>query len=70
MAVANVKYARLCVFCKYWYDPTNAYLKPRNPRGGFWEYEQNATAICQQWGLKKRANASCPKFELKLPLPK
>jgi hypothetical protein len=70
MAVANVKHARLCAFCKYWYDPTNAYIKPRNPRGGFWEYDPNARAVCQIWGLPKRANAACPKFEPKVVVPK
>jgi hypothetical protein len=70
MAVANVKNARLCVFCKFWYDPTNAYMKPRNPAGGFWEYDPQAVAVCQQWGLKKRSNSSCPKFQPKIHVPK
>ena len=70
MAVANVKYARLCAFCKYWYDPVNAHIKPRQPQGGFWEYDPNAVNVCQLWGLKKRANASCPKFEAKVHVPK
>jgi hypothetical protein len=26
--------------------------------------------MCQQWGLKKRANASCPRFQPKVHVPK
>jgi hypothetical protein len=70
MAVANVKYARLCAFCKFWYDPTNAHIKPRNPMGGFWEYDAQAVSLCQIWSLKKRSNASCPKFVAKMHVPK
>jgi hypothetical protein len=62
MAVANFKNARLYVFCKFWYDPTNAYMKPRNPAGGFWEYDPQTVAVCQQLGLKKQSNSSGPKF--------
>lgn len=70
MAVANVKVARLCAFCKYWYDPTNQHIQPRSPAGGFWEYDPKAKALCQRWSLPKHGNASCPHFEAKIFVPK
>ena len=24
-----------CAFCKYWYDPTNQYIRPQNPKNFF-----------------------------------
>jgi hypothetical protein len=39
MSVANVRYALLCVFSKYWYDSTKAHMKPKTPAEGFWEYD-------------------------------
>ena len=47
MAVANVKYARLYAFCKYWYDPTHEHMKPKSPAGGFWEYDPQTVCVSQ-----------------------
>jgi hypothetical protein len=70
MATTNVKIAKLCAFCKYWYDPTNQHIKPKNPMGGFWEFDMNAVCLCQKWSLKKRANASCKFYDPKVHVPK
>lgn len=70
MAITNIKNSKLCAFCKYWYDPTNQHIKVKSPLGGFWEFDQNASSMCLLWGLKKRANASCPKYQPKIPTTK
>jgi len=31
-----------CAFCKYWYDPTNQYIRPQNPKNGIWKFETTA----------------------------
>jgi hypothetical protein len=69
MATANVKHTKICAFCKYWYDPTNQHIKPKNPMGGFWEFDDKAVCKCLMLSLPKRANASCPKYEAKVPVP-
>ena len=56
---------RKCAFCKYWYDPTNAYINPRNPRMNLWELDSNATCICIQKNIKLPASSVCSKYECK-----
>ena len=30
MKMINIKNTKICAFCKYWYDPTNSAIKPKN----------------------------------------
>lgn len=39
MPTANIKTAKKCAFCKYWYDPTNSAISPRSPKINLWEYD-------------------------------
>lgn len=55
-----------CAFCRYWYDPTNQYIKPQDPKHGIWKFEMNAKCLCLKCNLQKRAGMRCDKFENKL----
>lgn len=66
MKTANIKHSRICAFCKFWYDPANAAIAPRNPVGGFWDYNDQVWNVCTSYGSKRRAGAGCNRFECKL----
>ena len=55
-----------CAFCKYWYDPTNQYIQPQNPKNGIWKFEQTAKCVCLKTNLKMGAGMQCSKFENKI----
>ncbi len=55
-----------CAFCKYWYDPTNQYIKPQDPKHGIWKFEATARCMCLKYNLSKGSAMCCEKFENKL----
>ena len=56
---------RKCAFCRHWYDPTNSAITPVKAK--MWEYDQSKTSVCRKRNnLKKKACATCNKFECKL----
>lgn len=55
-----------CAFCKYWYDPTNQYIKPKTPTLGMWQYESSAKSMCLAKNNQMSASHQCPKFENKI----
>lgn len=66
--VVNVKNSsiRKCAFCKYWYDITNTAIRPRAPKGGFWEFDPMARKQCLRRSNEQPATYCCPMFECKL----
>lgn len=62
----NIKNTKICAFCKYWYDPTNSAIKPKNTVVWFWEYNSNANNECIKTNLNKSAWNLCRKYECKL----
>ncbi len=69
MPTFNVKNSsKICAFCKYWYDPTNSVISPKEPRLGIWNYDANATNVCTKRGGQHRACIpGCPDYECKIP---
>lgn len=55
-----------CAFCKYWYDPTNQYIKPQDAKHSLWKFETAAKCICLKNNLKMGAGMRCDKFENKI----
>lgn len=55
---------RMCAFCKHWYDPAGACIRPKSPN--FWEYDPDAKNKCLIIGVTKPSWTSCNKFESKL----
>lgn len=56
-----------CAFCKYWYDPTNQYIKPSDTKHSIWKFEMNARCLCLKYNLQKGASMRCSYFENKIP---
>lgn len=55
-----------CAFCKYWYDPTNQYIKPHIPQHGYWKFEPYVRCKCLKTNLDSASQMNCSKFENKL----
>lgn len=65
----NVKSARCCAFCKYWYDPTNSAISPKAPNINLWEFDNSIRNKCLQKNIEILASsAPCPKYECKVPI--
>ncbi len=66
----NVKNGyQVCAFCKYWYDPGNTAIKPKDPQHGMWEYDSEAKSYCtiHQGQTIALAKSRCSHFECKIP---
>ena len=67
MMLINVKSSKYCAICKYWYDPTNAYITPHNPVMNMWKIEKTAKCKCLlRAGGEVSATFFCSKFERKI----
>lgn len=66
-ATFDIKKAKKCAFCKYWYDPANSNISPKNPRMGLWQInDTNKTSTCLKSNLKVPAHSTCFKYECKI----
>ena len=55
-------------FCKYWYDPTNSAIFPKDTRIGAWEYDYEAKMLCIKTNQKRLGGAiACKDYECKIP---
>lgn len=64
----SIKNCKKCAFCKYWYDPTNSAIEPRNSRINMWTVDENAKRTCTKLNVEKSATAFCGKYECKLEI--
>ena len=63
----NIRSVKRCAFCRFWYDPTNAYINPIAPKVGLWEYESSAKCKClKSTSLERAAGHMCGQYECKL----
>ena len=59
----NVKITKKCAICKYWYDPTNSVIFPKNPKIGIWEItDTDKKSKCIKTNLNTRAGGMCSKY--------
>ena len=65
-ATLGIPSMKKCAFCKYWYDPTNQYIRPQNPKNGIWKFETTARCVCLKTNLEMGAGMQCSKFENKI----
>lgn len=65
-AYANNPSGKVCAFCKYWYDPANAAIRPKQIRSGRWEYDRDAESVCMNCKFNRHAWQHCNKFESKV----
>lgn len=64
----NVRGTKKCAFCIHWYDPTNSYIRPKNPLVNQWEFDFNAKCQCIKRGTVTKSTAFCPHYECKVPI--
>lgn len=65
-AYLNSASGKVCAFCKHWYDPANAAIRPKQVRVGHWEYDRDAENVCMDWKRNRHSWQHCKKFESKL----
>lgn len=68
MIDVNVKKAKKCALCKYWYDPTNSAIEPKIPSANIWSMDETQKRKCLKKNSDMRAWVSCPKYECKLDI--
>jgi hypothetical protein len=69
MVNLNIKNAKKCAFCKYWYDPTNSAISPRNPKTNQWTItDEHCKKKCLQKNYDMGSTAFCGKYECKLDI--
>ncbi len=68
MSVVNIKTAKKCAFCKYWYDPSNSAISPRSPGINLWEFDDKCKKKCLQRNYNMSASAFCGKYECKVEI--
>lgn len=68
MQYSNIKVAKRCVFCKYWYDPTNSAISPRAPQINLWNFDEKAKSKCLKKNIEMKAIGFCGKYECKLEI--
>lgn len=66
MKLVNIKHERKCAFCKYWYDPMNSAINPKNTVAGFWEYDEKIKNKCLKSNLEKASWVSCSEYVCKI----
>lgn len=57
---------KCCAFCKFWYDPANSAIRPKQPRVGLWEYDHDKSSVCAQCKRERQSWQRCGKFECKV----
>ncbi len=72
MITLNIKTAKKCALCKYWYDPTNSAISPRSPKINLWTIDDKCgKKMCLKKNFEMSPTAFCSKdFELKLDIQK
>lgn len=67
MVHLNIVHAKKCALCKYWYDPTNSAIKPREPRINLWTIDDKCgKKVCLKKSYEMAPLSFCSDFELKL----
>jgi hypothetical protein len=66
MKPLNIKTTKKCAFCKYWYDPANTAIRPRNAERGLWEFDPDVKKICEKKRYERPSDSFCGKYECKI----
>ena len=62
--IINIQSARICAFCKYWWDPACKYIMPNI--GTQWFYESSAKCRCLKKNIDTTGFSTCQNFRLKV----
>lgn len=64
MTQININSARVCAFCKYWWDPACKYIAPHN--ASTWVVDRNAKCRCIKKNVDTIAMATCNLYRCKI----
>lgn len=62
----NIQSARVCAFCKYWWDPCCKYIMPHTQTQ--WYYDSSVKCRCIKKGVDMPAFSQCSMFRMKIDL--
>ena len=63
----DIKTAKKCAFCKYWYDPTHSGITPKAPHIGLWTIpDPKKKCLCKKTNTQMTATNCCNKYACKL----
>ncbi len=62
----NIKTVKRCAVCRFWYDPSNSAITPRNPKANIWTIDDKSRKLCLKKNYEMSADTFCSKFECKL----
>ena len=66
MITINIKTTKKCALCKYWYDPANTAISPKNPKHNLWKIEDESKRMCLKRNYDMPATAFCNQYDCKL----
>lgn len=66
MIPVNINNTKKCALCKYWYDPTNTAIRPRNAKNGIWEIDPDVKKMCEKKDYERPGSAFCGEYECKV----
>ena len=65
----NIKTTKKCAICKYWYDPCNNSIIPRNPKNNLWTIDDKCSKkLCLKNNYKVNPMTYCEQYECKLEI--
>lgn len=59
----NLRSARHCAFCKYWWDPACTHITPKNEQ--IWMFDASARCLCIKRNMDTSAQSTCGMFHYK-----
>lgn len=68
MQMINIKNVKKCATCKFWYDPSNSAVSPREPDINLWMIDDKCKNMCLKKNYDMSADAFCGKHECKLQI--
>lgn len=68
MLTINIKTAKKCALCKYWYDPANSAIAPKSPKINLWTMDDKCKKMCLKRNYEMNSTAFCGKYECKLEI--
>lgn len=68
MTTVNITVTKSCAFCKYWYDPSNEMIEPKDPKHNLWAHQDNCKRKCLKRNLEVSTLGYCENYCCKLPV--
>lgn len=64
MIPINIKSARICAFCRHWFDPSNSAISPKMK--DLWLFDPNVKKMCSIKNVETPSKMSCGDYQCKI----